>query len=565
MKLVSLTCDQPSFKPLHFNPEGISVIVGDASEKDASSNGVGKTLALKLVNHCLAASKDALLAKSVPDWVFTLKFELNGQTHTVSRLGDGNDIKLNGEKIALKALQSWFNELGPFENVSEVSRISFRSLYGRFARAQRADKIKPTALAREQDYEALARTLYLLGADVSLAIKKAELRSRQLEIKDLRKLIETRDERLQQLLLGGVRPEITLKKLQSDIKKLSDSLETMQIADDYEEIVATADRLTEKLRNYESDLAILEYQLKGIEASLQQRPDISKEALSSFYEGLTDVFKPEALRHFADVESFHQSLANRRQERLSRDQERLISKQKELENQRSKTAADRDASLKYLASTKALGDYETVVRQLASKEQDAKRLDAFIHGDRDLQNEAIEVRKEMAEQDSRAGRYLESAPIDWADERFRFLVGQLYPQEAAGIGLENNTNENKLRYDLSVDVQGQDSDGINAARIVCFDWLIFMYGAHHTMGHLWHDNGLFDHIDPRQRAKWLNLTIEALKGTGKQYIVSMNTENYASTLELLGDSEKVIAENSVIVRLFGDEPERKLLGIQVGD
>ena len=430
---------------------------------------------------------------------------------------------------------------------------------------KRADRNDPVVLSREPEHEALIRTLYLLGADIRLAIHKSELRSKQLEIKEIRKLLKSRDERLQQILLGGVRPETYLKRLQSEVLELSKSLDTMKIADDYENIKEEADRLTVELRQKESDIAIIEYQLKGIESSIQQRPDISRHALSAFYEGLSDLFKPEALRHFEDVESFHQSLSKKRQDRLVRDREKLISSKDEIEKQRFKIANARDESLQYLAGKKALGDYEAVVRRLASKEQDVKRLNSFIEGDKELQHEAIEVRKEMVEQDARAEKYLQTQPVDWVDGKFRTLLGELYPQEAAGIGLDNNTNENKLRYNLSVDVQGQDSDGINAARIVCFDWLIFMYGSHHNLGHLWHDNGLFDHIDPRQRAKWLSLAMEALKSTGKQYIVSLNTENYTSTLALLDNEEKKSMQKSVIVRLFGDEPGHKLLGIQVGD
>lgn len=291
MRLISLTCDRPSFKPLYFSREGISLIVGDASKKSASSNGVGKTLALKLVNHCLGANKDKVLAKGVSDWVFTLEFELYGKSHTISRRGDGTEIHLNGQKIALTKLRTWLNEFGPFEIGDNANGISFRSLYGRFGRFKRADRNDPIALAREQDYEALTRTLYLLGADISLAINKAELRSRQLEIQEVRKLLKSRDERLQQLLLGSVRPETYLKRLQDEISALSNSLETMKIADDYEKIKEEADRLTTELRQRESDVAIIEYQLKGIEASLQQRLDISREALSSFYDGLRDVFR----------------------------------------------------------------------------------------------------------------------------------------------------------------------------------------------------------------------------------------------------------------------------------
>ena len=565
MKLISLTCNHSSFKPLIFHPEGVSLIVGDASKIEASSNGVGKTLALKLVHHCLGASKDSVLVKSIPDWVFSLEFELNGTTHVISRRGDGNEIKLDGSSLSITKLRSWLDGFGPFNINKEADGITFRSLYSRFGRVKRSDRNDPVVLTREQDYEALTRTLYLLGVDISLVTKKVDLRVKQTEIQEIRKLLKSRDERLQQLLLGGVRPDAYLKKLQTEITEISENLKDMKIADDYEDIKSQADKLTLDLRQKESEIAVIEYQLRGIEASLTQRPDISKEALSSFYEGLSDVFKPEALKHFEDVETFHYSLARKRQQRLTRDRERLMSKRDECEVQRAAIAQGRDSSLQYLSGKKALDDYEAVVRKLAFKEQDAKRLIAFIEGDRGLQHEAINVKKEMAEQDARTEDYLETLPVEWVDEKFRALVGELYPQEAAGIGLDNNTKENKLRYNLSVDVQGQDSDGINAARIVCFDWIIFMYGANHNMGHLWHDNGLFDHIDPRQRAKWLSLVMSALKGSGKQCIISLNTENYSSMLSLLGEEENISAQNSVIARLFGDAPEHKLLGVQIGD
>ena len=44
------------------------MIVGDASDREGSANGVGKTLALKLVHHCLGARRDRLLAQGVGEW-----------------------------------------------------------------------------------------------------------------------------------------------------------------------------------------------------------------------------------------------------------------------------------------------------------------------------------------------------------------------------------------------------------------------------------------------------------------------------------------------------------------
>ena len=77
MKLIRLSCDQSSFKTLNFNAEGLTLIVGDGSSdktKEGSSNGVGKTLALGLVHHCLGANSNPRLASAVPAWMFKLEF-----------------------------------------------------------------------------------------------------------------------------------------------------------------------------------------------------------------------------------------------------------------------------------------------------------------------------------------------------------------------------------------------------------------------------------------------------------------------------------------------------------
>lgn len=75
----------------------------------------------------------------------------------------------------------------------------------------------------------------------------------------------------------------------------------------------------------------------------------------------------------------------------------------------------------------------------------------------------------------------------------------MYPRVPAGIVLDVNTGDNKIRYDLSIQIEGDDSDGINDARILCFDWLVFTCGENHAMDMLWHDNRLFADIDPCSR------------------------------------------------------------------
>ncbi len=562
MRLLTLECDSNTFKPLLFRPEGVSVIVGDASDREGSANGVGKTLALKLVHHCLGARRDRLLAQGVGEWRFALEFELASQTHRIERNGDGSDITLDGQPIAEAALRAWLDGRGPFV-LPQALGFSFRALYARFARREREDRTDPIRLHREEAHEALARTLYLLGADITLVLRKAQQRERVIAIDSARKLLRQSDTRLRELLRTGMDARAQIAELSERIQTLRSRLQTMQVADDYERMRQEADALTQQLRQRESRLAQIDFQLAGIEQALQRRADIEREVLLAFYRGLEHVFKPQALADFATVEAFHRSLAEQRHRRLSRDRLRLQDERRRVEDERAQLARQRDERLAYLGSHHALDDYQAVAAELARMQADLDLLQRYRSASEAWDAEELELRRNLAEDDRLAADYVAEQPLAWADRRFRELIHALYPREAAGIVLGNNTGDNKLRYDLKVQVQGQGSDGINAARIMAFDWLVFRHGAHHTMRHLWHDNGLFDPIDPNQRAAWLRRVRAELAGSGMQYILSINTENYASTRELLGEDGAWLDE-AVIVRLRGDADAHKLLGERIG-
>ena len=566
MKLVSLESDRSSFRTLKFNPEGLSLIVGDAAEKEGSANGVGKTLALKLIHLCLGANKDRFLAEKLPDWRFRLTFELGGgSAHVVERMGDGRDIKLDGRSIGLSAYKEWLTTNGPFDIGDRNGSLSFRTLYGRFARLRRKDREDPVRLDREQEHDALLRTFFLLGADINLINRKVEHRTRQLELKDQLKFLKAGDPRLQEMMRAGVDPRVQLHDLKRKIDEIDKRRAAMKVAEDYDGIRRQADELTNERREIEKQIAVLDFHLQGIEKALQEKPDVQREVMLSFYEGLQRVFRDDALRRFEDVETFHQQLASKRRQRLQRDSLEMKTEKSRLEQRLEEVGAKRDEALQYLAKNAALDEYTSVVQKLESLKQDRKRLEEYLSIDRKLQEQLIEVKQAMAEGDRAAADYVETNPLDWADEIFRATVQDLYPKEAAGIVIENNTGDNKLRYNLKVQIQSQESDGINAARVLCFDWLIFLHGAHHDMGHLWHDNGLFDHVDPNQRSRWFELVSKDLASCRKQYIVSINTENFESMLaNLLDDKLRDELNSAVIARLKGNQPANKLLGIQVG-
>jgi uncharacterized protein YydD (DUF2326 family) len=59
MRLIRLYSNQPQFREVIFNPTGLTVIVGSKGDTatNKSSNGVGKSLIIRLLHFCLGCNK----------------------------------------------------------------------------------------------------------------------------------------------------------------------------------------------------------------------------------------------------------------------------------------------------------------------------------------------------------------------------------------------------------------------------------------------------------------------------------------------------------------------------
>lgn len=566
MKLIELGCDQPSFHTIPFNPEGLTLIVGDGSSeknKEGSSNGVGKTLALGLVHHCLGANADPLLKQAVPDWMFHLTFSRQQKEHTIERSGDGKSIFLDGQSISPKGLRNWLDKSGVFRLDPAIPATTFRALVKRFGRYLREDCIDPLRMAREPDFDARLRSLYLLGLDCSLVVSK---KSHKAELDSVKQTLRTwqHDNVLRNMFRAGAQPKVRAEWLDREIPRIQGDLERFQVAEDYRAIELEAGELTRQLREYERQHALVAFQLESIDKALTFHPDISRDDLLGLYGGLQQIFRSEALAHFEAVEDFHHSLAAKRKSRLEADRVQLLGQRNQLEAARKEVAVKRDQKLQALQGKRALDEYAVLARQLAELQEERARLEEYLALSANLQNRAQTIREGRVDEDRMASSYIESNPLEEADRYFSELANMMYPRAPAGLVLENNTRDNQLRYDLAVQIEGDESDGINAARILCFDWLLLMKGANHTMNFLWHDNRLFADIDPRARAGWFSHALKTLPGTGKQYIASLNTENFDAMTEFLSGDEAALISKAVKLTLRGDAPGNKLLGIQFG-
>ena len=549
---------------MHFNDTGLTLIIGDSSkEKEGSSNGVGKTLILGLVQHCLGANADKKLTSAVPDWWFSLLFSHNGVEYLISRTGNGKKLLLNDKTISLKAFKDLLDKIGIFNLENNIPYLSFRSLFKRFSRYTRDDCISPTRTKKEQDFEALLRTAFLLGIDHNLILSK---RNNKQELDKVSQSLKNwqDDDILKDMFRAGSQPKVRYEWLEREIPRLQDELNTFQVHEQYRAIENETNSLTIKLREVEKNKNIAEFKVSNIEKTLLSHPDISREDLLELYNGLQEIFKPETLAHFESVENFHKSLSFNRKKRLENDKIKLLLEIESLKIDINDISALRDSYLESLQGKKAFDEYAVIARQLAEFKEEKERLHDYLNFSINLQKKAQNLRERKVEQDRLAVNYASTNPLSEYDKFFAELAEIMYPRVPAGIVLDVNTGDNKIRYDLSIQIEGDDSDGINDARILCFDWLVFTCGENHAMDMLWHDNRLFADIDPGVRARWFSFVNQSLKRSGKQYIASLNTENFNAMETTLSEIEMLELKSKIVLTLRGDKAENKLLGIQFG-
>ncbi|WP_368073356.1 DUF2326 domain-containing protein [Klebsiella pneumoniae] len=66
------------------------------------------------------------------------------------------------------------------------------------------------------------------------------------------------------------------------------------------------------------------------------------------------------------------------------------------------------------------------------------------------------------------------------------------------------------------------------------------------------------------RARWFSFVKQSLKRSGKQYIASLNTENFYAMETTLSEIEMLELKSKIVLTLRGDKAENKLLSIQFG-
>ena len=577
MRLLKLSANMPSFRTVTFNRSGLSFVVGAQKSADHTPrnrtktyNGVGKSLMIELIHFCLGSNPNDAFKKYLGSWTFELSVEVDRQPHVIRRnAGDQSELSLDGAKITLAKLREWLLARC-FDVVPNVKGLTFRSListflragrgaYERFDRAEEHDGLNP--------YYAMARNAFLLGLDLPLAQAKFDLRSRQASLAKTMKQLES--DPLFASLFAEDKAGIELTSLREEAARLEANLRDFSVAEDYRGIQQEADAVKRELEAARRELVKVSDAIGQVGRSLASETDLDAAKVAQLYaEAEADL--PTLIRkRIADVLAFQAELQRRRAFRLTGERQAFERRRAELQATVAELGPKLDAALRYLGSHVALDEYLAVNEQLNGVKQRVAKLEASNDQRERVNRELRTIARDLAEESLKADDYLAVARplVEEANAIFRRNTKALYGTRPSGLTVSNDGGETLTRYRIDAHVNSDAAEGINEAKIFCYDLMVLALRRGHSVEFLVHDSSLFHPIDHRQRWAMLRLADAVCRQLDLQYVATLNEQDLTAIAPAdpaeAGDAARILSAEAIVLRLTDQSPRERLLGIEV--
>lgn len=569
MKLKCIRANQSSFHTINFK-EGLNIILGKQAsphnENDGNTyNGVGKSFVLHLIHFCLGSNKIDSFSNNLPEWVFTLEFEVDGKEYYASRnTSEQNRINFCGQDISLKAMRE--NMLNLCFGISDPPKnMTWNTLFSRFVRRYRLSYSRfDTYIPKESDYSKLLNTLYLLGIDPSLIVEKKELREKQTDAKKTENAIK-KDPFFKRYYLGKNDVELDVADLEYRITELEREISEFKVSNNYHELELEANDKSYEKKILENKRVLINNYIKNIEESFKETTTANEEDVIRIYEAANIEIPDMVKKNIDEVLEFHRKQISSRNIRLKKELRKHQLELEKIDKQILAIGERMDNLLGYLDSHGALEEYVALTKQLSSLKNEMERIQGYQKLLKSYKDIELEIKASFINQDKETNEYLEiiKTLTDKLRTGFWEYAKKFYPKKRSGLVIKNNSGENMIRYTLDARIEDDSSDGVNEVRLFCFDLLLLMCRKS-KIRFLAHDSRLFANMDPRQREMLLRIAYDVTIDSEFQYICSMNEDTILSFKDLMSiEDYKEIVTNNIILELNDDASESKLLGIQV--
>jgi uncharacterized protein YydD (DUF2326 family) len=298
---------------------------------------------------------------------------------------------------------------------------------------------------------------------------------------------------------------------------------------------------------------------------MQRKADIHKDQLVGFFGEAKVALGEAVVKKLEEVEQFNARLQDDRLRILSMQQNKYETLLNEVTSNISELERQEDEKLRYLDSHGALDDYQKLVDNLSECRKKKEKLEQYIQLQKEYKQRIDKLKVTISNENLKTEEYLDR--VEELTKRhmtfFHDLVQEFYQDKTSGLQIQNNDKENKSRFIINARITDDNGDGVNEAKIFCFDWTLLTAQKNHNIKFLVHDNRIISETDPRQVGTMFRIADRLCREYDFQYILTVNESSLELLKNELGEDYKRLVVDNEVLKLDDSSDEAKLLGIQI--
>ena len=519
MKILKVEIYSPEHEKLReveFNENGLSVIYGEVEkpkDNNETSNSIGKTVLLKIINIILGAKnsgKDTI--KGLEDYIIKAVVKYKDINYDVDIvIGDSKSYHINDEKYQFAKYKEFFN----------LNRLMYNKQINLDKRKGLISSISKTP--NKDDISAILRLLYL--DDIQLIFKKIKKLQENIEL--INKYNNNYKDDMSALEKEKFTYEMKKKQLDDEINSLNNRIQDLKISKDIDDISIKRSNLDysikDKREKYQiNDRKIAKYEEVINDSNNEITFDEVKRVYNSAKVEIPEMIKKE----LTEIELFYDDLIKDKNEIYINQIAELKAKNKTLINEIKNESLELDELSKIIAENDSFKEAIKIYDNKSKEKLNIETKISEITGKLSQINSTKEIKGNIDKYyiDLNEKFDLYNSKINSYREFIYNIVEKIYGDERnpyLSINIADGSYKYKalpVKIELSID--GDSGEGIGAAKYLLFDYLIMNYNKYIDI--LIEDSACFEGIDRRQIANILKEGIELSTNNNKQFIVSLN-------------------------------------------
>ncbi|ACV25621.1 DUF2326 domain-containing protein [Kangiella koreensis] len=544
LQIKKLYSEPKVFEPITFK-DGFNLILGETTEGNEKTNGVGKSMAIEFINYALLKRHNDSRVSLIPkedlsrDTAVCLDFEINGHYITSRRVINNHEcptLIIDGKIKSYSRLADATDHLSTliFEGVGYENLPSFRIMMGPLIRDEGSEfksiiNCFDTNKRIPADY---TPHLFLLQVDPSPYSEAKRLYSEMENISKARKKME---ENITALTNKNVsESKADLNELENQVRRIQGDIDNLENIEGFDTVKDEIVDIENQLEQQRSKQGVLKSELSKIKLFRGDNYIDGQEVAdlyNQFKEGLGDLIKRELSEVTAfkqKIDNFQRSIMDDRKSSIEREIkvfEESISSLNKLYREKI-SLLDQEGLLVSLKQTIAIHE---------KKVEEFSALSSFIRKHADYDSEHKAKKRERESEIYLLESFVNNSKqvIDSFEKTILDMHDYIFGNRRSSFDIEVSKRKEILKFELRTDSDGSHS--INREKVFLYDFslLINPETSKHHPGLLVHDN-IFD-VDQDTLIQSINYIGENIKLlSGKQYILTINSDKFSSSdLELL--------------------------------